>query len=103
MFLNIFDMENGIVHFNILNMNAQSLFVANKFQKSSKGTCKSLGFLGLLLDHPGLEFSHLSSASKTGVAILFVWWAEKLPQKTWWAQKCVQISLAGKTHPYKNK
>ena len=22
----------------------------------------------------------------SGVAILFVWWAEKLPQKTWWAK-----------------
>ena len=37
----------------------------------------------------------------SGVAILFVWWAEKLPQKTWWAQKYVQISLAGKINTYK--
>ena len=33
---------------------------------------------------------------KAGVATLFVWRAEKLPQKTWRAQICVQKSLAGK-------
>ena len=34
--------------------------------------------------------------SRSGVATLFVWWAEKLPQKTWWAPKSVKESLAGK-------
>ena len=40
--------------------------------------------------------SYLCRYITAGVATLFVWWAEKQPQKTWRAEKCVQNSLGAK-------
>ena len=39
---------------------------------------------------PMLGYHQYNPWPRAGVATLFGWWAENLPQKDWWAQKCVQ-------------